>query len=588
MRIPGFSRLVERHLIQHELKNCTVVIDGQNFFYRKYSDSKLPYVYGCESDKYADYLRNYMDHFKKANVKCIIVFKGGHRNINSWRNKRKEQNEIVLPIFMKDVYKQVLDEIDIDYVISEFEAKDDVIAYAQKYKCPIISYDIEFCFSGESYIPYKNICFNSNSKSIKCGLFKLQNLLNTYNLDNQKISIFITLTDTNIFPYEQFVEFFKSMRMCNVNKNDLLLKWLGSYSVGDIYRIINRFLNADNTTKFLSECKRTESFICEQRIGGLPVNYLENKNSVAITENDLQWFEKGVALKHVAISYINLYRSNIIAGSWALEDADAEDSLLFSIEIIKYAYNLLTNYKRKEFQFIDKKFRQRTICTESALIRKPNYDAKCSPFENGWNNIKEHKFFEHFLQNSLPDFSLQSLEELSEDSRLLMIALNYFSYKTHIDATNIVSSVLLSYVMLGVIPKNNKNKLKNSVDENLVTKADSDTARNRLVQFFNVTESEAKYIDDKKLLHSLVEFQFCLYHLNFLNKLCGCPYRPTIYHHTYNGTFVYKILYAIEKENDGNAEKFVKEKLNPAPTVLSAYNAIYYVYEMIKKTLYHL
>lgn len=161
MRIRTFCKFIEIEATQkHILNNSTVVIDGQNFFYSLYYKSGLQFVFGCESDKYAEYLRKYLGKFKKANVKCYFIFKGGHQDISTKFRKGTDcldgrefvvgqvYDNIVLPIFMKDVYKQVLDEMGFDYSICEFEAKKECIAFAQKHNCPIMSYDIEYCFAG--------------------------------------------------------------------------------------------------------------------------------------------------------------------------------------------------------------------------------------------------------------------------------------------------------------------------------------------------------------------------------------------------------------------------------------------------------
>lgn len=577
MKIKGFSKLVKDNLKEHKLKDCDVVIDGQNFFYNKYSDSKLPYVYGCESDRYAEYLRNYMSIFDKANIKCYVIFKGGHRDINKKHehpggyNYFWGQKDIVLPIFMKEVYKQVLDEMDIEYSISEFEAKDEVIAFAHTKKCCIISNDIEFCFSGEPYVPYDTIEFDPGTNSINCGLFVLDDFLLKYRLNHDKIAIFVTLTDTTIFDETYFEKLLKRMKMLNRNKNILLLQWLAKTSTQGALNAIKNSLEV-HQNRFLQELQNVRNRY-EKKICRVSASYLLHKD-ILTTDNDLRWFEKGVTLGHIAIPYINLYYSNIMVGSWAIEGKDSEDSLYFSMEIIKYAYNLLTNFEKNEFQFKDKHQVTHTIGTTNAIVKKPQY-VNFSPFENGWEGaLKTQRLFEHFLESTMPGFNFDHLKLLPEDARLLVIALIYFSHNKAEDVTDIVHSVLLSYTMLRVTAIQNSSTFM---------KADIDAARRELAQFFHITPLEAEDIYDEKLLYPLVQFQFCFIHLNYLNKLCGRPYVPTVYHLTYNGTFVYKVLFAAK--DNGQGAKFISQKLGCAPSLLSFYESVYKVFEETKLSI---
>ncbi|XP_059048556.1 protein asteroid homolog 1-like, partial [Achroia grisella] len=524
MRIKGFGHLIQNESSHHQLKNCSVVIDGQNFFYNQYRDSKLPFVYGCESDKYAKYLRSVLSMFKRANVKCYFIFKGGHMYLDIFSSKNYfnwESKDVVLPIFMKDVYKQVLDEMDMEYSISRFEAKDDVIAFAKRNNCCILSNDIEFSFSGLPYVNYTTIAFNQKNNAIECKLFVLDNFLDKYNLNRDKIAIFITLTDITIF--EEF--FFDNLRQdwADIERNTkliFLLNWLADTSVENMFIIINEYLSRTDQLGFLEEYESVRRRVLDDKTGRLCTMYLENRNNVVINEKDPDWFEKGVALGHVAIPYVNLYHHKQISGSWAIEGDNNEDGLRFSIDILQYAFNLLTNYEKDEFIFINKHGVPETISTENALVMRPEYAATVSPFENGWGiSLKNLKLFEHFVENSLAGFNFNYLQELPENVRLVVISLIYFSCKSPSNTTdNIVHSVLLSYIAVGLLSHDN-NRVGQD-DSPVFSEADVDAAMRTLANFFRLPRSEARDIYRDQLLHPLVQFQFCLNHLNYLNKLC--------------------------------------------------------------------
>ncbi|CAB3233172.1 unnamed protein product [Arctia plantaginis] len=117
--------------------------------------------------------------------------------------------------------------------------------------------------------------------------------------------------------------------------------------------------------------------------------YLLNRSGkndeLSVSFRDPQWFEKGVAAQKIPIRYINLYTHKCILGSWAdTKSKNANDVLLFSADIIKYAHNLLTNYKLTEITVYHKYDGFLKIKTEDKIWKA--YKCSESVFENGWKN----------------------------------------------------------------------------------------------------------------------------------------------------------------------------------------------------------
>ncbi|CAG9786565.1 unnamed protein product [Diatraea saccharalis] len=603
MRIRNFWKNIEIELKPYELKNCEVVLDGQNFLYTLYKNAKLPFEFGCESDKYADYLRQYLSIFKKANIKCYFLFKGGDSDDTVRRKDADETYEskrYVRPIFMKEIYRQVLEEMNFDYVVCEFESKRQCITLAQKLQCPLISFDIEFCFSGVPYIPInhngKCLRYDDNTNSVHCALFRYIDFIKKYNLTKEKLATFILLTDEYIFSENHQRNIINAINIRVYNtylRNLYLLNWLSKRKDEDIKRIIHKYLHKDSIDEFECKKKKVIEFICRRATPGIPVDYLMNGKHIEFVENDPMWFEKGVASGYVALEYVNIFHRNIIEGSWCLEDPEAEDAMFLSLDIIKYAYNLLTNFERKELRFVSNEDEVTTIIiADETPIPKPSYVAVQSPFENGWDQIKALGFFEHFLKKSMPTADFSILNAVPEDARLLIIALVYFSKQKAVDTTVEICSVLLSYVILRIVAEksNSSYNVKHELvprpyidhftDENLVTEMDSDIAKDAMNKYFHTDSTPEKLatIFDEKMIHPLIEFQHCLQWLNFLNKLCGSPYKDTIYSRTYNGTFVYQVAHTINHKYSGIAKDFVEKELSPAATVLAFFNGLKDIY----------
>ncbi|XP_072934657.1 single-strand DNA endonuclease ASTE1-like [Epargyreus clarus] len=571
MRIRTFAIVVNDCCQPFELRNSNLVIDAQNFFYHCYKDSNLRYELGAESDRYAKYLRQYLSMFKEANIKCYFIFKGGTENLEKKiekdrKNPEKAENGTHNPIFMNNIHLQVLDEMEFDYVFSEFQAKTDCIALAKKLCCPVLSMDIEFALSGVPYIPLNSLKFDANQKILNCKLFMLNTLLEKFSIDKDKLAAFILVTDLNIFPEDSFTNFFKRNRMSpfpTYKRNENLLCWLSKNPINKIMHEISSNTTIENE-RIIEELDK-----CKNLVNGVVVRSLAIACILREDVENTSWFEKGVALTHIAKPYVDLYRSKtlLVTGN---PDEEAENSISVSLNIIKYAYDLLTNFENDGFKFIynhfDTNFHEQLV---DHSISKPTYQANSCVFENGWDNIRYLNLFQHFMIEEV-HFDFRTLENAPDDAKMLLMALVYFNHKKSDNTSKIAYSVLLSHVILSVLDENDDVKIVSAADSQLVAKL--------LKAYFNVTEFELISIKNMKLYHPLLEFQLCLKELNNLNKLCGSPFEPTIYSKTYNGTFVYKIVNSMQNEDE---LQFINKILEPVPTVFHIVNHLINIYQSL-------
>ncbi|KAJ8708133.1 hypothetical protein PYW08_010499 [Mythimna loreyi] len=230
MRIAEYLNLIVTEETQpFTLKNRSVVIDGQTYFYNMYKNSKIPFVFGCETDKYAEYLKKHFAMYKQANVKCYILFKGGDKDmekkIKKFRQEFFDFNTncvFVPPIFLKDATVEVLDAMDFDCAFCVTDTKDECVALALQLECPIISFDIEYCFRRAPYIHSTTMRFDSRTESIRCRQYKLQKFLQDNSLTEEKLAIFAAITDTTVFPSDFFDSLFETWDVsCNPQNRKL-------------------------------------------------------------------------------------------------------------------------------------------------------------------------------------------------------------------------------------------------------------------------------------------------------------------------------------------------------------------------------
>ncbi|KAJ0184224.1 hypothetical protein K1T71_000647 [Dendrolimus kikuchii] len=579
MWIKTFNLLADQEAEIYKLKNCPVVIDGSNYFYNVYKDSGLPFAFGCECEKLADYIRDRLAMFESANVTCYFLFKGGINDIEANMKKKSvkpkardydpTQKDVIFdPLFTQDVCMQVLKEMGIKYTICKMEVKKQCIALARELNCPIISYDIEYCFSNVPYIMSNTLLVDESNSEIKCRLFRLNNFLDKYSLTKEKLVYFILLRDENMFPEGTFHRLFKysNIRLSHFQRNICLLKWLSTHPTRDsILKTVFKFIDNNDRKVLLEKEDIARSFIDPQVDGGVQVKYLINDNYKKEPEDDC--FEYDIASGRVPRHYINLYTANFIKYVSTIQDPDSRNAFLTSLDIVKFVHSMISKKQKNEF----------TVYDSDAN----SYIAKVDPYkydEIDWTpdfKLTDKQITRFFTNISFDPF----LEHMPDDAKLLFIALTYCAVKNDNFTDNEVFSVLLSYIILkdtsdictedstDVSPEGNPVEKLNLITSSLM-------ATTVLSNYFELTDEKLIEVFDSKILHPLVEFQFCLQHLNYLNTFCGEPYKPTIYSKTYNGTFVYNILYDIKKQHENKYMDFVESNLKCAPGVIAFVSGI--------------
>ncbi|CAH2094097.1 unnamed protein product [Euphydryas editha] len=609
MRIKGFTYEVNKHLESCTLNNTTVIVDGHNIFYSMYRTSGLPYALGPESDRFAAYIKKYFEIFKKANVNCLVVFKGGHENEDALDIHREMRqlvrgkdfklghfNNKINPLFAKDIFLQTLKEMGFKCIVCcRNDIVQECVALARHLSCPIISFNIQYCFHSISYIPLepgKTFILDENN-NLKCQKFTREKFLKDYKITVEKMILFILLLDTHIFEENTYNNFLLAIRAKTFQiKYGFVLKWLHSNNENQALRTIFEQISDTDRSKFLKEREilRMKLLGKTEPKSNSVVNFI-NENEFQIEDKDALWFEKGVYLHHISIDYVDLYLYKIVKGSHLIEDFNADVSCNICVDVIKYAYDLLTNFKGDNLTLWGDNSTQ-TQNVDKLSIAKPEYKADCCVFERGWDNVKDLFLFEHFLIETFQTFNFDALETAPADSRMLLIALVFFTRKKVEDVVPEIYSVILSYVMLNVVAEKvnirvigkapkivEQPSLDPITDKDSVLTEDCEIAAAVMRKYFEVSDDELHLIFDLKTVHPLVEFQRCLKELNNLNTLCGASYDATVYSRTYNGTFVYKILCDI-KESD-NAERFITNMLNPAATVLAFVEGMMRVYNRI-------
>lgn len=585
MKIIGLSELIRTEETEEcRLQNCNLVVDAYSFFYNSYQESKVSYVFGCDAKEYATYLRvKKLLKFKRANIQCYFVFKGGTSDIDMKISNTKSRefdfdtnHKFIPPIFMTEVCQQMVEEAGFKYTTSITSNTNDCIALAEALDCAVLSSNIEYCFKKVPYIPINTLTYSTCNNYVMAGQFKLQNFLKKYSLTEKKCAMFVTLSDIHVFEKNHFDDLFKTWNVYDENlkeQNKKLLKWLSEHTEEEAMSGVSEFLK-DVTEKFNNHMQIVLNKIHHSE-WTIATEHLFSDYKLKIMRSDPRWFEKGVALQYIAIPYINLYKYKTISGSTAIEKKGSTDSIMVAINIIVYAYHLLTDFQQSEITIFQDSNNIVKINTKEFNIRKPRFICKESVFENGWQALRFMNLFEYFLKEN--KININGIDKTPQESKVFLFSLAYFSRKKmdqKIDVAKEVHCFILYYSI--------SSKLRLfDLHKSTMHQADIDDCENLLEftqQYFKLEENEEEAIFDGEILKTLVEIQYCLLHMNYLNTLCGEKYLPTRYHRYLNCPFVYKLL---KDMGNQNLNEFLASHFQSFPSVMDHVHMLLSGYNML-------
>ncbi|XP_075979439.1 uncharacterized protein LOC142978763 [Anticarsia gemmatalis] len=546
----AIKNLSESHTLD---KDSKLVIDAQSYFKNSYKESGCQSTLGTDCDKYADYLIKKLSCLKAHNIECMVIFSGATQkdmqNIEETYqtiiDKRKsiEQNKRnpphFEPLFVKDVQKQVLDEMNIKYFCSEYDSADAIVSVAKTYKCPVLTDNIEYCLFGVSCI---SLSLKPEGNMLHCTIYNHDNYRTSFGVYN-KMPVLLTVLN-------EAMDLSDAVPVLSHN--------IDATDIRSVTRWVKQNKNAIKiiADKMCDEIKRKEFLELHEKIKilylypscNLAVKYFQRDKPYGLFKDDKKWFSRGVANGRIAVPYINMKRKGFITGSTLVNDSSQPDAMRAAADIIAYSHCLLTNSQKSVLTLIGKKNFVCEIATRELSktftreISNRGIFTKHGKLKNRLDvNLAENPF-RLFFKELWPGHSplILDVKLVPADCWVLVITLAYYVHKINREFKDAAYYILLSYLMLGPISKR-LDMEKYSLLRLESTKEFRDMY-NGLQFLFKKVDLVNNY--NVEFLHSLAEFQHCLQHMNYLNKLCGETLNTTdipctVYHDTFNATFVY-------------------------------------------------
>ncbi|XP_012539364.1 protein asteroid [Monomorium pharaonis] len=238
MGIPGLTTFIandsDRYLEYYALHDSYLVIDGNCVCCQLYTwYAKCNCVFGGDYDKYAQCVRNFFDQLLRCNVTPLVLIDGGSeaKKLKTIISRTKQKIEIAsnytvlsqqrskfLPLLMREVFKDVMNERGIRYAQCIFEADNTIAAIARLLNCPVLSYDSDFYIYGSLYIPFNSLETDVVPNPMgtgymkRCKIYYVEKLFRVYHgLSQSLLPLAAVLLGNDYVKQHTFKNFFRHL-----------------------------------------------------------------------------------------------------------------------------------------------------------------------------------------------------------------------------------------------------------------------------------------------------------------------------------------------------------------------------------------
>ncbi|XP_075068538.1 single-strand DNA endonuclease ASTE1 [Mixophyes fleayi] len=247
-----------------QMKNTKVIIDGNNLYHKLYFDSGLDLVHGGDYDTFTDVLNKFFGSLAICNIQAYVVFDGGcdisdkklETQKQRFRDKIKMAESLsngrggsVLPLLVREVHIQVLKKLQVPFVQSFAEADREIVALANLWNCPVLTFDSDFCifdikagYCPQNSFQWKNIVSLKahHERYISARCFSVQRFCEYFNnLNMSLLPLFAALMGNDYINLSALETFFSSVHLPSGNSSHGgrkharicgLLNWLSGFA----------------------------------------------------------------------------------------------------------------------------------------------------------------------------------------------------------------------------------------------------------------------------------------------------------------------------------------------------------------------
>lgn len=507
------------------LHDTNLVVDGNSMCAQLYRSLNCFSAFGGDYDKFASYVKTFLKSFRKCNITPYVIFDGSHESrklrtvYNRLRSKISGASRLdpvtqgslqIFPLLVRDVFKQVLIEMNILYTICEFEADDEIATMARHLNCPVLSYDSDFFIYNVLYIPFNTLerkpkpydVDGNRIHAMQCKLYKVEFLTENFGgLKEEMLPLLATLLGNDYVEKRVFNKFFSQLKLPKSKrcKNDQqrcihgVFKWLQNETLDSaISKILGRVKKAgkDKVLAIIKKsidgynkkhCRSLKYFNIsvgeqgEEKKYQLPEN-VDSENSADDDDDDSSesgedssedeassdddnleddmvlglpdWFADAVRNKLVPQSHLNLYTHHMYFCNPQAEDYKDEDSCLCTLPIMRYIFDILTDFAHDHCTYVSREI----DCNYKRITLGREMSAS-RLLEVPFRDLTDEQlslYFRQFIKEKVPLLDLADISLLPSNFQLFMISLLWWVDKCNVPLAH-VHSLLMCYVMLEVV-----------------------------------------------------------------------------------------------------------------------------------------
>ncbi|XP_015281314.1 PREDICTED: protein asteroid homolog 1 [Gekko japonicus] len=241
MGIQGMMSYVGEHkqfFVDLQLRNTKVIIDGNNLYHRLYFDASLDIRHGGDYDSFTNITHKFFETLTLCDIRPYVVLDGGSdvsdKKFATLKERAQEKIQLafsisrggagsVLPLLIREVFKQILTRLQVPFVQSFSEADRDIVSLANHWNCPVLTFDSDFCifdlkagYCPLNYFQWRNICTYEESQDcyIPAKCFSLERFCKHFgNMSKTLLPLFAVMSGNDYINLPAMEMFFSKVRL---------------------------------------------------------------------------------------------------------------------------------------------------------------------------------------------------------------------------------------------------------------------------------------------------------------------------------------------------------------------------------------
>ncbi|XP_038838758.1 protein asteroid homolog 1-like [Salvelinus namaycush] len=218
MGIQGLTSFIDHSgtfLKDDHFRHSRLIIDGSNIFHFLYFNSSVDLKHGGDYDDFEDQVCEFFKALRDCGIEPYVVIDGGsdHTDKKFETLRQRAQSKInnlsmglqgdrIIPVLVKQVFKQVLSSLKVPFAQCIFEADQEIASLAQRWNCPVLSNDSDFYIFDiqAGYLPFfhfqwQNVSVQrwSSQNYIPCKRYTTTSFCRHFNINRQLLPVFAAI-----------------------------------------------------------------------------------------------------------------------------------------------------------------------------------------------------------------------------------------------------------------------------------------------------------------------------------------------------------------------------------------------------------